>query len=138
MDPNHEESDDEVSIDDDLDFFEEDTLLEKLSDMGCSDGIVEVPHISIGSWLVASLLPRYADQASIESTMSVAETTVSRFSIYQELKDASLDEDYARVLTEMNKEWSYVGGCVSGATLLSDSRADNGLRACVIIAHSPG
>jgi hypothetical protein len=137
VDPDNEDLDDEVSIEDDFDFFEEDTLLEKSSDMDCSDGVIEVPHISIGSWLVASLLPRHADQVSVQSTMSVAETTVSRFSIYQELRDASLDEDYARVLAEMNKEWSYVGGCVSAALLLSDSRADNGLRPCIIIAHRP-
>jgi len=112
VDPNNEDLDEECSIEDDFDFVEEDRLLEKPLDLDCADGAIKVPYIPIGSWLVASLLSRYVDQVSVESTMSVAKSTVSRFSIYRELRDASLDEDFEKVLAEM-MEWTYVGACVS-------------------------
>jgi hypothetical protein len=114
VDPNNEDTDDESSIEgafDDYSFVEEETLVEKPAELDCGDGAIGIP--SIGSWLVASLLPRYVDQVSIESTMSVAESTVSRFSIYRELRDASLDEDFEKVRKAMMTEWTYVGGCVS-------------------------
>jgi hypothetical protein len=115
VDPDNEDMDDECSIEDDPDdycFVEEDTLLEP-ADLDCAEGVIGIPPISIGPWLVASLLPRHVDQISVESTMSVAESTVSRFSIYRELRDASLDEDFEKILKTMMTEWTFVGACVS-------------------------
>jgi len=114
VDPDNEDMDEECSIEDDLDdycFIEEDTLLEP-GDLDCADGVIEIPPKSIGPWLVASLLPRYADQISVDSTMSIAESTVSRFSIYRELRDASLDEDFQKILKTMMTEWTFVGACL--------------------------
>jgi len=114
VDPDNEDMDDEYSIEGDFDDFysEDDHLLQNAADLDCVGGIIEVPPISIGSWMVASLLPRYVDQISIESTSSVAESTVSHFSIYRELRDASLDEDFEKVKTAMMTEWTYVGACL--------------------------
>ncbi|KIM77105.1 hypothetical protein PILCRDRAFT_77105, partial [Piloderma croceum F 1598] len=120
VDPDNEDMDDECSIEDDPDdycFVEEDTLLEP-ADLDCADGVIGIPPKSIGPWLVASLLPRYVDQISVESTMSAAESTVSRFSIYRELRDASLDEDFEKVLKTMMTEWTFVGACVSEVVVL--------------------
>ena len=106
--------DDEPSIDgecDDFPIFEDDSLFQN-----SADGVMAVPPIiSMGSWLGASLLPRYIDQISIDSTMSVADSIVSCFSIYMELRDASLDEDFEKVKVAMMTEWTYVGACVSGS-----------------------
>jgi len=121
VDPDNEDMDEECSIEDDLGdycFIEEDTLLEP-GDLDCADGVIEIPPKSIGPWLVASLLPRYADQISVDSTMSIAESTVSRFSIYRELRDASLDEDFQKILKTMMTEWTFVGACVSGIVVYS-------------------
>lgn len=114
VDPDNEDMDDEYSIEGDFDdfSFEDDPLLQNAVDLNCADGIIEIPPISIGSWMVASLLPRYVDQVSVASTLSVAESTVSRFSIYQELRDASIDEDFEKVKTAMMTEWTYVGACL--------------------------
>jgi len=112
VNPDHEDMDDELSIEDDFDTFpysEDHTLLDHSTELDCADN---VSSVSMGSWLVASLLPRYADQTSMESTMSVAESTVSRFSIYRELRDASLDENFEKVLAAMMTEWTYVGACL--------------------------
>jgi hypothetical protein len=121
VDPDNEDMDEECSIEDDFDNYcidEEDTLLEP-ADLDCADGVIEIPPRSIGQWLVTSLLPSHVDQISVESTMSVAESTVSRFSIYRELRDASLDEDFEKVLKTMMTEWTFVGACVSEVVMYS-------------------
>ena len=115
VDPDNEDMDDECSIEDDFDdfCFEDDPLLQDPTDLDGANRFIGIPPISIGSWLVASLLPRYADQVSVDSTMSIAESTVSRFSIYLELREASLDEDFEKIKASMMTEWTYVGACVS-------------------------
>jgi hypothetical protein len=132
VDPDNEDMDDEYSIEGDFDdfSFEDDPLLQNAADLNCADGIIEIPPISIGSWMVASLLPRYVDQVSVASTLSVAESTVSRFSIYQELRDASIDEDFEKVKTAMMTEWTYVGACVREVVVCSDLFTDDILLGC--------
>lgn len=103
------------SIDDDSDdycFIEEDFSLETPADSECVDNVIEIPPISAGSWLAASILPRYADQVSVGSTMSVAESTLSCITSYRELRDASLDTDFEKIRSSLQFEWCFVGGTV--------------------------
>jgi hypothetical protein len=132
VDPDNEDMDECSIEDDDFDHtcFEEDPLLQSPE---CADSVIQVPPLPIGSWLVASLLPRYVDQRSVDSTMSVAESTISRFSIYRELREASLDEDYENIKTAMMTEWTYVGACVSEFVVSSFLLVDE-IVGC--IAHS--
>lgn len=103
------------SIDDESDdyrFIEEDFSLDIPAELECVEDVIDIPAISIGSWLAASVLPRYVDQVSIGSTMSVAESTLSSITSYRELRDASLDTDFEKIRSSLQFEWCFVGGIV--------------------------
>ena len=63
-------------------------------------------------WFAASILPSYTETISIESQASTVDSIVDSFSPYRELREAQLDSDYERVLTELRAEWRFVGGSV--------------------------
>lgn len=97
---------------DDYCFIEEDFSVEIPIESESIDDVIEVPLISAGTWLAASILPRYVDQVSIASTMSVAESTLSCITSYRELRDASLDTDFEKIRSSLQFEWCFVGGIV--------------------------
>lgn len=63
-------------------------------------------------WFAASTLPTYTETISIDSQTSTVDSIVDSFSPYRELREARLDSDYERVLTELCTEWRFVGGSV--------------------------
>ena len=63
-------------------------------------------------WLAASTLPTYTETISIDSQVSTVDSIVDSFSPYRELREARLDSDYERVLSELCTEWRFVGGSV--------------------------
>ena len=64
------------------------------------------------SWLAASTLPTYTETISIDSQASTVDSIVDSFSPYRELREARLDSDYERILSELCTEWRFVGGSV--------------------------
>lgn len=113
LDPNQEDGD-ECSIgSDDFPPIEAHACIDDFDEQGCIDDIDVVQPVSVRGWLAASILPRFSDQASANSTLSVAESTLSQFSYYRQLRDGSLDEDYERVLKALFSEWIWAGGFVS-------------------------
>jgi len=63
-------------------------------------------------WFAASTLPTYTETISMESQISTIDSIVDSFSPYRELREARVDSDYERVLTELCTEWRFVGGSV--------------------------
>ncbi|KAF8554755.1 hypothetical protein OG21DRAFT_1508501 [Imleria badia] len=61
-------------------------------------------------WLAASMLPTYTETISIDSQVSTIDSIVDSFSPYRELREARVDSDYERVLTDLSTEWRFVGG----------------------------
>jgi len=115
IDTDEDDVSDARSSDDDFDdycFIEEKFSTQPPFDSECVEDVIEVPPTPVGPWMAASLLPRYVDQASIISTMSVAESTVSCITSYRELRDASVDTDFEKIRAAMQFEWCFVGGIV--------------------------
>ena len=63
-------------------------------------------------WFAASMLPTYTETLSIDSRVSTVDSIVDSFSPYRELREARVDSDYERVLTDLSTEWRFVGGSV--------------------------
>lgn len=88
------------------------------------DGRVVVPRLPVSEdgfrvkntnyklWFAASILPAYTETISINSQVSTIDSIVDSFSPYRELRDARVDSEYERVLTELCAEWRFVGGSV--------------------------
>jgi hypothetical protein len=58
-------------------------------------------------WFAAST---YTETISTDSQISTVDSIVDSFSPYRELREARLDSDYERVLTQLCAEWRFVGG----------------------------
>ncbi|KAI9571545.1 hypothetical protein HD554DRAFT_2071470 [Boletus coccyginus] len=61
-------------------------------------------------WFAASALPTYTETISMDSQICTIDSIVDSFSPYRELREARVDSDYERVLTELCTEWRFVGG----------------------------
>jgi hypothetical protein len=86
-------------------------------------------------WLFPSLLPQYtADQISVTSTMSVAESALDTITMYRELREASLDSQFEAILVRLQSEWAYVGASVCE----SSSSHINLIIELASLARSPG
>ncbi|KAF8444996.1 hypothetical protein L210DRAFT_3531682 [Boletus edulis BED1] len=61
-------------------------------------------------WFAASILPTYTETIAVDSPISSVDSIVDSFSPYRALREAQVDSDYERVLTELGAEWRFVGG----------------------------
>ncbi|KAG2135799.1 hypothetical protein DEU56DRAFT_806572 [Suillus clintonianus] len=62
--------------------------------------------------LAPSLLPRYTEQISVDSSLSFIDALVDSFSCYAELRVACSDcsdSEYERILEKLTSEWYFVG-----------------------------
>lgn len=63
------------------------------------------------------MLPRYSEKlertTDISPDLSRAETLLSAFTMYSELKEACLDSQFEKIFTRLQTEWTYIGGLVS-------------------------
>ena len=75
------------------------------------DGIVRISTGALG-WILASVLPQYTEKVETPSSLSLVERVLASFTMYSELKAATLDSHYERVFTRLQLEWTYVGGLV--------------------------
>ncbi|KAF7973565.1 hypothetical protein HWV62_14832 [Athelia sp. TMB] len=116
MDPNREGELSEVSIEDDSD--QDDTSEDHYRHIKVYDAVPPtLQHTTIITstvHLLASLLPTHIPQRqdtigafSMDSTMSVAESTVSRFSDLLTLRNAVTDEEFKAILDRNKAEWYY-------------------------------
>jgi hypothetical protein len=68
---------------------------------------------SIHSWIAASVLPVYTEKLTVPpSYMNPAQRAISTFTLYGELKEASLESEYLPIFERLQREWQYVGGLV--------------------------
>jgi hypothetical protein len=59
--------------------------------------------------LAPSLLPSYTEQISVDSSLSFIDALVDSFSPYSELREATKDSEYERILEKLTSEWYFVG-----------------------------
>lgn len=70
----------------------------------------EVMVVTMGpvSWIAAQILPRFHDQqATVDVPLNVFEAAINRVSPYLELKNATCDADFQRVLDQVRNEWRW-------------------------------
>lgn len=84
-------------------------VVSQLSDSEDSNRAQNTDH---KHWFAASMLPTYTETISIDSQISTVDSIVDSFSPYRELREARVDSEYERVLTELCAEWRFVGGSV--------------------------
>jgi len=65
--------------------------------------------------LAPSLLPSYTEQISVDSSLSFIDALVDSFSPYSELREATKDSEYERILEKLTSEWYFVGASVRDA-----------------------
>lgn len=82
-----------------------------------SEDSIRVKNTNYKVWFAASILPAYTEAISVNSQISTIDSIVDSFSPYRELREATVDSEYERVLTELRAEWRFVGGSVRGYVL---------------------
>ena len=104
---------DEDSIDDEYPYENEDCS--RLDDRTWDDHEDEaiVVRMDTMSWIGFQLLPRYANQVSVPSSLWRIEAFVNRFSPYQEMVDATSDDEYQDILDRLKIEWRWGMNIVS-------------------------
>lgn len=68
-----------------------------------------------GEWIPASLLPRYTERIEVppDPGLNFFERVVSSFTVYSEMKYARCDDDFDKIFTRLQLEWTYTAGLVS-------------------------
>jgi len=63
-------------------------------------------------WIAASLLPQYTERIEVppEPGLNFAERVISSFTVYSEMKRAGCHDDFERVFTRLQLEWTYTAG----------------------------
>ncbi|KAJ6498891.1 hypothetical protein C8R45DRAFT_980319 [Mycena sanguinolenta] len=63
-------------------------------------------------WIAASLLPQYTERIEVppEPGLNFFERALASFTIYSEMKRASCDDDFDRIFTRLQVEWTYTAG----------------------------
>ncbi|KAF7376510.1 hypothetical protein MSAN_00067000 [Mycena sanguinolenta] len=63
-------------------------------------------------WIAASLLPQYTERIEVptEPDLNFFERAIASFTVYNELKRASCDDDFDRIFTRLQVEWTYTAG----------------------------
>ncbi|KAJ7223184.1 hypothetical protein GGX14DRAFT_657594 [Mycena pura] len=72
---------------------------------------VEISFNPIG-WIAASLLPQYTEQIEVppDPSFNFFERAISTFTIYSEMRRAQCDDEYERIFTRLQLEWTYTTG----------------------------
>lgn len=67
-----------------------------------------VVHLGPISWIATQVLPRYADQPDdATQPLSRLEVFVNWFSPYQQMVEATTDDEYLDVLDQVRSEWRW-------------------------------
>ena len=99
----------------DSNILEHTPLLDKDEDLADyeHDGSEDQTTTESPYWLFPSLLPSYTEKIEVDSPPSFVERVLSSFTMYQELKEATLDSQFEAVFHRLQQEWTFVGGLVS-------------------------
>jgi hypothetical protein len=83
------------------------------------NGVVIIPQHShpqsSWGWIAASLLPKYTEKIVVldPRPLSLMERVLTSFTMYGELREATMDSEYEKVFARLQKEWTCIGGLVS-------------------------
>ncbi|KAJ7141374.1 hypothetical protein C8R44DRAFT_763285 [Mycena epipterygia] len=63
-------------------------------------------------WIPASLLPQYTERIEVppDPGLNFFERVVSSFTVYSEMKYARCDDDFEKIFTRLQLEWTYTAG----------------------------
>ncbi|EDR06386.1 uncharacterized protein LACBIDRAFT_299945 [Laccaria bicolor S238N-H82] len=63
-------------------------------------------------WISASLLPKYTEKIEVlePRPLSLTGRVLASFTMYSELKEATMDSEYDKVFARLQMEWTYMGG----------------------------
>lgn len=69
---------------------------------------IMVVRMGPASWIAAQILPRFHDQETIVNVpLNVFEDAINRVSPYAELRNATCDADFQKVLEQVRFEWRW-------------------------------
>jgi hypothetical protein len=123
-------SDSDSDIRDDIDTQERKPLLDEDARQDYDDEDPTTPPLTSEStpyWLFPSLLPSYTEKIEVDSPPSYVEGALSSFTMYKELKEATLDSHFEAVFHRLQQEWTFVGGLVCTLLSLDSSDADEAI-----------
>jgi hypothetical protein len=89
-----------------------DSLFDDEDELGRPSSPIKTPS---SGWWSASLLPQYTERIEVppDPGLNFAERFISSFTMYNELERACCDEDFERISSRLQIEWSYSTGLVS-------------------------
>ncbi|KAF8639358.1 hypothetical protein AX17_001547 [Amanita inopinata Kibby_2008] len=76
-------------------------------------------RISESEWVAASVLPCYVEEIQVPPKLSASEQILASFTVYREMKEATLESHYEKVYQRLQSEWSYVGGLLIALAALN-------------------
>lgn len=88
---------------------------------------VESPQCTASSLGTPTPLPRYAERAVEDGSLSLAEAIVDSFAPYRELRHAELEADFDKVLGRLLTEWYVVGASVRTLSDIQIHRLTRGI-----------
>ncbi|KAG6915177.1 hypothetical protein DXG01_012861, partial [Tephrocybe rancida] len=99
----------------DVDFEDDTTLLD-------DESLYAAPGTKWIQVIWSSILPQNGvSTIEVPLNMTVAERMLASFTAYRELKEATLDSQFEKVFTQLQTEWTYVGGVLAGLAAVSTS-----------------
>ncbi|KAF8900400.1 hypothetical protein CPB85DRAFT_1325885 [Mucidula mucida] len=61
---------------------------------------------------VPAVLPQYSERDPASNSMGIMQRFISTFTVYDELRSVSLEDQYEPIFRRQLSEWTYVGGCL--------------------------
>lgn len=61
---------------------------------------------------VPAVLPQYSERDPASNSMGIMQRFISTFTLYDELRSVSLEDQYEPIFRRQLSEWTYVGGCL--------------------------
>ncbi|KAF9022323.1 hypothetical protein BDZ89DRAFT_1070715 [Hymenopellis radicata] len=61
---------------------------------------------------VPAVLPQYSERDPASTSMGIMQRFISTFTLYDELRRVSLEDQYEPIFRRQLSEWTYVGGCL--------------------------
>lgn len=86
-------------------------------------------------WIAGSVLPQYTERIEVppEPGPNFFERVISSFTVYSEMKHARCHDDFDRIFTRLQLEWTYTAGIVSLVLYIAHPYSSNQLVALAAV-----
>ncbi|RDB24425.1 hypothetical protein Hypma_008469 [Hypsizygus marmoreus] len=117
-------TDDDGAYDDEKPFVDDNSYHDDDEEQDpCFDDLAAIrPQKGSDAWyysIMPSMLPQYTETINVPSDMTWAERALSSFTMYSEMKAATLDSHFEQVFSRLQTEWTYVGGLLVALAAVS-------------------